>query len=87
MDSHILLGLFIIVVGLGITHMIVNYALYYSDNSKEKDPFLDSEGNHIYYERSIIEKNKFHKQNPNIKREELRTFSYLIRTFIDPKTP
>ena len=41
--------------------------------------FIDENGNHIYYERSLIEKKKFHQQNPDIPFSSLRTFRRLFR--------
>ena len=41
--------------------------------------FIDENGNHIYYERSLIEKALFHKRNPQIPYSELRSFKRLFR--------
>lgn len=49
------------------------------DDSEEREPFIDDDGNHIYYERSIIEKKEFLKENPEVNEEELRTFSRLFQ--------
>ena len=56
MVAHLFLGLFIILVGLCVTHLLAQYNIYYSDYYKEEeeDPFIDSEGNHIYYDRKYI---------------------------------
>ncbi len=49
-------------------------------NNSEEDPeagFYDEEGNHIYYERSLIKKRRYAKEHPD-EVEELRTFHRLF---------
>lgn len=43
---------------------------------RENDQYYDKEGNHSYYERSIIEKRNFTRKHPEIK--GLRTFRRLF---------
>lgn len=45
----------------------------------KNDPFVDSNGNHIYYERSIIEKSRFFRANPDVPRETVRTINRFFK--------
>ena len=40
--------------------------------------YYDEDGNHMYYDRSIIEKKEFNRQNPS-ESKHVRTFSRLFR--------
>ncbi len=49
-------------------------------NNSEEDPeadFYDDEGNHIYYERSLIKKRKYAREHPD-EANGLRTFRRLF---------
>ncbi len=49
-------------------------------NNSEEDPeadFYDDEGNHIYYERSLIKKRKYAREHPD-EASGLRTFRRLF---------
>ena len=39
-------------------------------------PYRDQDGDHVYYDKSIIEKKRFHRLHP---KEAARTFSRLFR--------
>ncbi len=54
---------------------IGKFATYGCDEDIDSQ-YYNAEGDHIYYERSLIEKKLFHKQFPNI---TLRTLSALFR--------
>ena len=45
---------------------------------REDNTFLDEEGYHSYYERSIIKKKEFLRSNPFIRKHELRTLRRLL---------
>ena len=45
----------------------------YDDSDR---PFRDKNGDHVYYDESIIEKKRFHKLHP---KEAARTFARLFR--------
>ncbi len=50
------------------------------DNSEEEDPeadLYDEEGNHIYYDRSLIKKRKYAREHPD-EADDLRTFRHLF---------
>lgn len=69
----------LVLLGLCITiDLIVLTRRSSSRTDKNRDCYLDSEGNHSYYERSIIEKSQFRSLNPNVPPQELRT----IRRFL-----
>ena len=57
-----------------------------NENKREKDEdyndFLDEDGNHVYYDRSVIEKTKFHLSNPDIPENEIRSFKRLIKELL-----
>lgn len=71
----------LVVLGLLITIHLVEHA----NNSRESkffhdeeyESFVNSEGFHSYYERSLIEKSYFHHSHPNTPMETLRTFRRL----------
>lgn len=68
----ILLALMLIFIGLG---------LYFHSHTEEDalndDVFLDSDGNHEYYDRSLIEKKEFLRRYPEA-RGKLRTIGKLF---------
>ena len=82
MDTHIIplsLCTFLVLLGLFVSIELAIYATSkIADENDERDPYLDSEGNHIYYERSLIEKNDFIREHPQIKDTEVRTFTRLF---------
>ncbi len=73
--------------GILITFMIVILAIVlliyigvrFSGNYREKenDKFYNQDGDHCYYERSIIEKKEFARKHPGVK--GLRTFKRLFK--------
>lgn len=46
--------------------------------------YRDEKGRHSYYDRSIIEKDEFLKQHPNMKQDDLRSFKRLFK-FLNKK--
>lgn len=69
----------LVVLGMLITLDLALYSLKNKDRKDiERDPFLDSEGNHKYYERSLIEKGRFFLSHPNIPKEKIRSFRSLF---------
>ncbi|MCH5231057.1 MAG: hypothetical protein J1F43_04605 [Muribaculaceae bacterium] len=79
----ILSCLLLVLFGLMIT---LDLAFYSLDNlhSRENDndfiPYLNHEGNHVYYERSLIEKKSFLKLFPGIKP---RSFKNLFKKLFE----
>lgn len=62
----------LLIIGLLITLIV-------SKHKKEgRESYVDDDGLHRYYDRSIIEKNKFHKENPEIEENDIRSFRRLI---------
>ena len=45
---------------------------------EKETEFIDENGDHEYYERSIIEKKRFHKLHPEIPEHDLRTIHRLF---------
>ena len=41
--------------------------------------YRDENGRHSYYDRSLIEKDEFHKNNPEVPYSEIRSFKRLFR--------
>ena len=48
-------------------------------NKDSEEEFLDENGNHIYYERSLIRKQRFIRKHPEIKPQDLRSFKRLLK--------
>ena len=46
------------------------------DRKVDDSQYYDSEGNHIYYDRSSIEKKEFSKRHPEVR--DVRTFRRLL---------
>lgn len=46
---------------------------------EDESNFRNSDGDHRYYERSLIEKKDFMRQHPEIPDDDLRTLSRLFR--------
>lgn len=62
----------------------VTFSTFFTDmrNRREEENeelFLDDDGNHIYYERSIIRKKQYLRMHPEIREEELRTMTRFFR--------
>ena len=71
----------LIIVGAGILITIKLSRRAYKSR-QESDPehsyYHDEDGNHSYYERSIIEKKEFARRNPSVSPQILRTFRRLF---------
>lgn len=73
-----MITLIIILVMLAVV-LAIALAVSLKDNSSDSDgdrPFRDQDGDHVYYDESIIEKKRFHSLHP---KEAARTFSRLFR--------
>lgn len=59
----------IILISIGIVVVLLITVFYFNrhTDSERDSSYLDENGDHIYYERSIIEKKKFFKTHPNAK--------------------
>lgn len=68
----------------------VDIGVYARDHLFEPDPshddFLDDDGNHSYYERSLIRKEKFLRNNPDVKESDIRNWRKLLRLFFPQKS-
>ena len=59
--------------------LLVVIPLTFVSKSDGSEKFIDENGNHAYYERSIIEKENYLKDHPNEKMRELRSIRSLIK--------
>lgn len=75
---------YLVIIGLWITLELALYALENENDNSSHDEFLDFDGNHTYYERSIIEKTRFHLQNPEVPIEDIRSITELFKSIIYP---
>ena len=48
---------------------------------KENSDFRDSDGDHIYYDRAVIEKKRFFRMHPRIPENEVRSLHRLLNFF------
>lgn len=72
----LLLGLFLflVIALLGLITFLIN--LNIKNNANDNSIFFDEDGNHRYYERSLIEKLYFMRKYPNC--DSLRSFKSLF---------
>lgn len=72
----LLLGLFLflVIALLGLITFLIN--LNIKNNANDNSIFFDEDGNHRYYERSLIEKLYFMRKYPDC--DSLRTFKSLF---------
>ena len=72
--------LYVFLVCIILIGVIVAIAVWVNGSGEEDEThFIDEEGHHKYYERSLIEKNEFHRQNPNVPYSEIRSFRRLFK--------
>lgn len=79
-EFRIFLSLLLLLLCLIATNELINY--YTSNRGNDevgKEDLYDENGNHIYYDRSIIKKNKFIRENPSVSPQYLRSFRRLIK--------
>lgn len=86
LDSEIIAFVFaflLVVVAISFTiHVIFSNHKSKSERFLEADPFLDADGNHIYYERAIIEKKIYCLNNPMDSNKSVRTLKRLFYPII-----
>lgn len=68
---------FMIVILFIVLLIFIGARFLGGDRDNENDKFSNEDGDHVYYERSIIEKKEFAKKHPEVK--GLRTFSRLLK--------
>lgn len=68
--------IFLIVIFLLAILVTAAVALHSRRDADESEQFLDENGNHVYYNRSIIRKEEFVRKNPGVK--NLRSFRRLF---------
>lgn len=69
--------IFIIIIAL----LILSTAAFWHHNDKNEDfdsQYLDEDGHHVYYDRSIIEKKDYAKRTPT-GLKNVRKFTHLFR--------
>lgn len=71
--------IFVLII-IAVAAILIVLGLYFRRNPDQNNDsaYLDENGDHIYYERSIIEKKKFIKENPEAK-GKVRTFKALFK--------
>lgn len=69
----ILLALMVLFIGFGIY-----FHRHHEDDCLNSRPYLDSDGDHEYYDRSIIEKKEFLRRHPEAK-GKIRTLSRMFK--------
>ena len=76
--------LIIILIMLAVVLSIALAVSLRGTGSDDDRPFRNPEGDHVYYDKSIIEKKRFHSIHP---KEAVRTISRLLRSrrSSDPK--
>lgn len=74
----LLLCVTLLLVCLEITSDLIEKGVERNDNRPQSDQFRDKNGNHIYYERSIIQKSEFLNSNPDVQEDEIRSFRRLL---------
>lgn len=68
--------IFLIVIFLLAVLVTAAVALHSRRDADDAGQFLDENGNHVYYNRSIIRKEEFARKNPGVK--NLRSFRRLF---------
>lgn len=71
----------LLLISVYLTLNLVDYTFAHPEKNKQQDYdcFLDKNGNHYYYERSLIEKKEFMDSNPQIPLEQVRSIKYLLK--------
>lgn len=73
----------LVILGLMITIDIAVYVRNHPHlHDKEREMFLDSDGDHVYYERSLIRMKKYFFKHPYLPRDSFRNISGLLKKFI-----
>ena len=54
----------------------------YNSRPDENESFLDTDGHHIYYDRSVIQKEKFFRANPHRPQNSIRSIPHIIRSLL-----
>ena len=70
--------IFIVIIILLAALMAVVVMLTHRRGVDSGEEFLDDENRHVYYDRSLIEKEEFRKTNPGVK--GVRTIRRLLRS-------
>lgn len=72
--------IYVFIVCIVLIAVIMALVVFITGAHKDDDsPFRDENGNHTYYERSIIEKDEFHRNNPEIPYSDIRSLRRLFR--------
>lgn len=71
--------LIFVLILIAIMAILIALGMYFHGNNEHNDDsaYRNENGDHIYYERSIIEKKEFIKNNPDSK--DMRTFKALFK--------
>ena len=73
----LLASIILLALGYYTTLSTVVRAIERREDSEDEEGFkvfLDKDGNHQYYERSLIEKKRFLREHKEVREEELRSF-------------
>lgn len=69
---------FLVCIVLLIIFLFI-YAKMGGFKQQENDDFLDEHGRHVYYDRSLIKKEKFKKENPDVPFSEIRSIKRIFK--------
>ena len=73
---------FILIFVVSIILLLILFVivpLFLSDKPDGSENFLNEDGDHEYYDRSLIEKKNYFKKHPDKSRKEVRSIKNLIR--------
>lgn len=74
---------YVFLVCILILVVLIAIASMFAEKDSESDgEYRDEKGRHIYYDRSLIEKEEFRKQHPEISNKEIRSFRRLFSHII-----
>ena len=69
---------FIVCIALLLLLLFISVK-FWSRRGHDDEEFRDEKGRHVYYDRSIIEKDEFNRNNPQIPYSEIRSLRRLLR--------
>lgn len=78
MTDIMILVLILVVLMIALLVLGLYFYRHPIDTGMDESEYIDSEGNHKYYDRSIIEKKEFLRRNPSEK-DKVRTFSRMFK--------
>lgn len=72
--------IYVFIICIVLIAVIIAIAAMLTRHEADDDAtYRDENGRHTYYERSIIEKDDFHRKNPDVPYSEIRSLRRLLR--------